>query len=516
MSESPPLLAVQGLTKHFPVTRGLLGRVVGHVRAVDDLSFEIARGETLGLVGESGSGKTTAGRAILRLVEPSAGRVLFEGTDVTAADADTLRGLRRRMQIVFQDPYASLNPRMRVIDIVGEALEVHGLAQGPEVERRVASFLRKVGLSPSWINRYPHEFSGGQRQRLGIARAIALEPKLIVCDEPVSALDVSIQAQVVNLLKDLARELDLSYLFIAHDLSIVRHISHRVAVMYLGQLVELAPTKRLFEAPAHPYTRALLSAIPVPDPKRKRTRLVLTGDVPSPMNPPSGCRFHTRCPAAFERCSSEEPQSVEVEAGHAVKCFHAYDAAGDDWYRIVTERIERALRQRPPEQSLPDPGPAPVEVFAPFEPRGPGSDFPAPDDAPESSKPVGRFGKVTPRRIGTPRRRRDRRVRGALPRRTARATRGRKADRRHHHRARRVSPRDGQLPGRPRGRSAGDFRLSNETARSSIPWGRPFVYRTSEAGQRYELRSLGADGVASDDDIVKVGRFAPAEHLVSQ
>ncbi|HVR19287.1 MAG TPA: oligopeptide/dipeptide ABC transporter ATP-binding protein, partial [Polyangiaceae bacterium] len=318
MSESPPLLAVQGLTKHFPVTRGLLGRVVGHVRAVDDLSFEIARGETLGLVGESGSGKTTAGRAILRLVEPSAGRVLFEGTDVTTADADTLRGLRRRMQIVFQDPYASLNPRMRVIDIVGEALEVHGLAQGAEVERRVASFLRKVGLSPSWINRYPHEFSGGQRQRLGIARAIALEPKLIVCDEPVSALDVSIQAQVVNLLKDLARELDLSYLFIAHDLSIVRHISHRVAVMYLGQLVELAPAKRLFEAPAHPYTRALLSAIPIPDPKRKRTRLVLAGDVPSPTNPPSGCRFHTRCPAAFERCANEEPESVEVEAGHAV------------------------------------------------------------------------------------------------------------------------------------------------------------------------------------------------------
>jgi oligopeptide/dipeptide ABC transporter ATP-binding protein len=340
------LLEVSGLTKHFPVTRGIFGRVVGHVRAVDDLSFTIARGETLGLVGESGSGKTTAGRAILRLIEPTSGRVLFDGTDVTLADSQTLRGLRRRMQIVFQDPYASLNPRMRVIDIVGEALEVHGLAKGAEVEKRVTSLLRKVGLSPSWINRYPHEFSGGQRQRLGIARAIALEPKLIVCDEPVSALDVSIQAQVVNLLKDLGRELDLSYLFIAHDLSVVRHVSHRIAVMYLGELVELAPSKRLFEAPAHPYTRALLSAIPVPDPKMKRTRLVLTGDVPSPLNPPPGCRFHTRCPAAFERCKSEEPRAVEVENGHSVKCFHAYDAPHDDWHRVVNERIERATSER--------------------------------------------------------------------------------------------------------------------------------------------------------------------------
>ena len=513
MSESPPLLAVQGLTKHFPVTRGLLGRVVGHVRAVDDLSFEIARGETLGLVGESGSGKTTAGRAILRLVEPSAGRVLFEGTDVTTADADTLRGLRRRMQIVFQDPYASLNPRMRVIDIVGEALEVHGLAQGAEVERRVASFLRKVGLSPSWINRYPHEFSGGQRQRLGIARAIALEPKLIVCDEPVSALDVSIQAQVVNLLKDLARELDLSYLFIAHDLSIVRHISHRVAVMYLGQLVELAPAKRLFEAPAHPYTRALLSAIPIPDPKRKRTRLVLAGDVPSPTNPPSGCRFHTRCPAAFERCANEEPESVEVEAGHAVKCFHAYDAAGDDWYRIVTERIEHALRQRPPEQGLPDPDPAPVEVFAPFEPRNRGSDFPASDDAPESSKRFGRLAKLAPRRIAAF-------VAAAV---VAIAV------------LNLVAPFERRTAGKqlvaitteldeyrlatgsyPPDLAGLGWRLPPLERNGALvdPWGRPFVYRTSEAGQRYELRSLGADGVASDDDIVKVGRFA--QHLVSQ
>jgi oligopeptide/dipeptide ABC transporter ATP-binding protein len=287
---------------------------------VDDLSFDVARGETLGLVGESGSGKTTAGRTILRLIEPTSGRVVFDGTDVTAADADTLRGLRRRMQIVFQDPYASLNPRMRVIDLVGEALEVHGIAKGPEVEKRVATLLRKVGLSPSWINRYPHEFSGGQRQRLGIARAIALEPKLIVCDEAVSALDVSIRAQIINLLLKLQRDMHLALLFIAHDLSVVRHVSDEVAVMYLGSIVEQAPASDIYLQPAHPYTRALISAIPMPTPHRKRERIVLQGDVPSPINPPSGCRFHTRCPFAIDVCRTTAPKWEAVDSDHYVAC----------------------------------------------------------------------------------------------------------------------------------------------------------------------------------------------------
>jgi oligopeptide/dipeptide ABC transporter ATP-binding protein len=503
MSERSPLLAVEGLTKHFPVTRGLFGRVVGQLRAVDDLSFQIGRGETLGLVGESGSGKTTAGRSILRLVEPTAGRVIFDGTDVTAAEGETLRNLRRRMQIVFQDPYASLNPRMRVVDLVGEALEVHGLASGAEVERRVQSFLRKVGLSPSWINRYPHEFSGGQRQRLGIARAIALEPELIVCDEPVSALDVSIQAQVVNLLKDLARELELSYLFIAHDLSIVRHISHRIAVMYLGKLVELAPAKRLFEAPAHPYTRALLSAIPIPDPKRKRTRLVLAGEVPSPVNPPAGCRFHTRCPAAFDRCSEEEPEPVEVEAGHSVRCFHAYDAPAETWYRAVNERIESAARARPAE-------PARVEVFAPFEPRGVSEPPPLDDGRDEQPGAATGSSLATPLRwaglvalavlslvlvalVFPPK------VRGAEKQLRDIAT---ELDE-----YRLVT---GAYPAELGGLG---WRLPPLERDGALvdPWGRPFVYRTSDAGQRYELRSLAADGVPSDDDIVRGGHFSSAE-----
>jgi oligopeptide transport system ATP-binding protein len=341
----PELLKVEGLTKHFPVTRGVLGRQVGLVRAVDDVSFEIARGETLGLVGESGSGKTTAGRSILRLIEPTRGRVLFDGEDVTAADADTLRRLRRSMQIVFQDPYGSLNPRMRVIDLIGEAMEQHGLASGKTVERRVAELLARVGLSPNWINRYPHEFSGGQRQRIGVARAIALEPKLVICDEPVSALDVSIQAQVVNLLRELGRELSLSYLFIAHDLSVVRHISDRVAVMYLGEVVEIADKKRLFSDPSHPYTRALLSAVPVPDPTRDKRRLVLAGDIPSPLAPPSGCRFHTRCPAVFERCPIEAPQLTALGPGHLARCFHAYDLDAGDVYQQVRERIEQRIRR---------------------------------------------------------------------------------------------------------------------------------------------------------------------------
>lgn len=356
-----PLLDVKGLTKHFPITSGVFGRVVGQVRAVDDVSFQIGRGETLGLVGESGCGKTTVGRSILRLIEPSSGRVTFDGKDVLSRNAGELRELRRDMQVIFQDPFSSLNPRMRVLDIVGEALEVHGVATGRDAEKRVAELLRKVGLSPAWINRYPHEFSGGQRQRIGVARAIALEPKLIVCDEAVSALDVSIQAQVINLLIQLRREMELSYLFIAHDLSVVRHISHRIAVMYLGHIVEHAPSKRLFAAPAHPYTRALLSAIPVPNPHRRVRRLVLHGDVPSPANPPSGCRFHTRCPAVMDICREEVPRLVNIEENHSVKCVHSYDIEpGADWYRIVSERIEAATaKNRAVSSSVTPPAPPP-------------------------------------------------------------------------------------------------------------------------------------------------------------
>jgi oligopeptide/dipeptide ABC transporter ATP-binding protein len=338
---SEPLLRVEALTKHFPVTRGVLGRVVGQLRAVDGVSFEIGAGETLGLVGESGCGKTTVGRAVLRLLEPTSGKITFQGVDITHAPERALATTRRNLQIIFQDPYSSLNPRLRLADIVGEALEVHGIARGAEADRRVADLLRRVGLSPAWMNRYPHEFSGGQRQRIGIARAIALDPKLIVCDEAVSALDVSIQAQVLNLLIQLRREMNLAYLFIAHDLSVVRHVSHRIAVMYLGQIVELGTAKRLFTAPAHPYTRALLASIPMPVPRREPRRLILHGDVPSPLNPPRGCRFHTRCPAVMDRCRTEEPETVTVETGHTVTCFHASELGpGPDWYRELDRRIE--------------------------------------------------------------------------------------------------------------------------------------------------------------------------------
>jgi oligopeptide transport system ATP-binding protein len=316
-----PLLRVRNLVKHFPVQGGLFSRTVDRVHAVDGVSFEIAAGETLGLVGESGCGKSTTGRCILRLIEPTAGEVRFDGRDVMAADARGLRELARGMQIIFQDPYASLNPRMTVGAIIGEALTIHGLARNVrEYDERVVNLLETVGLHADYRSRYPHEFSGGQRQRIGIARALAVSPRLIVCDEPVSALDVSIQAQVINLLEDLQRQFGLAYLFIAHDLSVVEHISRRVAVMYLGRIVELASAHDLYATPRHPYTEALLSAVPVPDPAAKRQRIVLQGDVPNPIRPPAGCHFHPRCPHAMERCRSEAPLLREVAPGHLAAC----------------------------------------------------------------------------------------------------------------------------------------------------------------------------------------------------
>jgi oligopeptide/dipeptide ABC transporter ATP-binding protein len=323
-SPEDALLRVAGLRMHFPIMRGVLfQRQVGAVRAVDGLDFFVKKGETLGLVGESGCGKSTVGRCLLRLIEPTSGEIHFEGRDVRALSGKALRSVRAEMQIIFQDPYASLNPRLKVRDIVGEPLVIHGTGTREERRERVAELLRKVGLDPDYMNRYPHEFSGGQRQRLGIARALALNPKLIVADEPVSALDVSVQAQVINLLEDLQAEFDLTYLFISHGLAVVEHISNRVAVMYLGRIVEVASAVELYANPQHPYTRALLSAIPVPDPTRKRERIVLTGDVPTPINPPSGCRFHTRCPDAIPECSQIDPDLREVAAGHTVACIRA-------------------------------------------------------------------------------------------------------------------------------------------------------------------------------------------------
>ena len=317
-----PLLQVKDLVKHFPIRGGLLQRTVERVHAVDGVSFDLQAGETLGVVGESGCGKSTTGRCILRLIEPTSGEVWFDGRNVTAMDRSSLRALAREMQIIFQDPYASLNPRMTVGAIVGEGLVIHGLAKNSrEIEERVTRLLETVGLSPDHMRRYPHEFSGGQRQRIGIARALAVDPKLIVCDEAVSALDVSIQAQVINLLEDLQQQFNLTYVFIAHDLSVVEHTSDRVAVMYLGRIVEIAPSQLLYTNPLHPYTEALLSAVPIPDPTVKRKRIMLQGDVPSPIKPPPGCHFHTRCPIAKKGlCDVERPELKMSAEGHWSAC----------------------------------------------------------------------------------------------------------------------------------------------------------------------------------------------------
>lgn len=322
-STDSDFIIVRNLKKYFPVKTGVLQRVTAQVQALDGVSFTIKRGETLGMVGESGCGKTTVGRTMLRLIEPTGGEVLLNGTNVFTLKGEQLKAMRRNMQIIFQDPYASLDPRVPIVESVLEGLRIHRLGSQDEIYQMALDALLTVGLEEYHARRYPHEFSGGQRQRIGIARALALRPDFIVCDEPVSALDVSIQSQVLNLLKDLQSEFGLTYLFIAHNLSVVEHISDRVAVMYLGKMVELTGRDELFKNPLHPYTRALMSAIPVPDPKLKRERIILKGDVPSPLHPPKGCRFHPRCPVAIERCSQEEPEFKEVVPGHSVACWLA-------------------------------------------------------------------------------------------------------------------------------------------------------------------------------------------------
>jgi oligopeptide transport system ATP-binding protein len=322
MSEQEILLRVDDLKMHFPIRRGVFQKTVGYVHAVDGVSFEVRRSETLGLVGESGCGKSTTGRTILQLYKPTAGHIYYDGKDLVAMKGESLRHMRQKMQMIFQDPYASLNPRQTVEEIVGEPLIVHNVMRGSEVREKVRDLLKLVGLNPSYLDRYPHEFSGGQRQRIGVARALALNPDLIICDEPISALDVSIQAQVVNLLEDLQKQFGLTYLFIAHDLSMVRHISTRIAVMYLGILVELTGQDELYKNPLHPYTQALLSAVPIPDPvvEEKRKRILLQGEIPSPVNPPSGCRFRTRCPLAKEICAEKKPEWREASPDHWVAC----------------------------------------------------------------------------------------------------------------------------------------------------------------------------------------------------
>ncbi len=327
VGQNEVLLEVRNLVKHFPIRQGIIfSKQVGAVQAVDDISFTVRKGETLGLVGESGCGKTTTGRLILRLIEPTSGDIIFDGKNIPQLPKDEMRELRKEMQIIFQDPFGSLNPRMTVGDIIGEPLHIHKLARGAEREKRVRELLEVVGLSAFHARRFPHEFSGGQRQRIGIARALAVRPRLIICDEPVSALDVSIQAQVINLLQDLQREFELTYIFIAHDLAVVKHISDRVAVMYLGKIVELTDKNELYRNPKHPYTQALLSAIPEADPTIKKERILLKGDVPSPINPPKGCRFHTRCPKVMDICKVEEPEFVDSGNGHFVAC-HLVPAA---------------------------------------------------------------------------------------------------------------------------------------------------------------------------------------------
>ena len=325
MPENPVLLKVDKLVKYFPIYQGVFKRQVGNVHAVDGITFDVRSGETFGLVGESGCGKTTAGRVIIQLYKATSGHIYFGDKDLATVKGMDLRHMRRRMQMIFQDPYASLNPRMSINDIVGEPLIIHGVSHGKEVRQRVEELLKVVQLNPGFAARFPHEFSGGQRQRIGIARALALNPELIICDEPISALDVSIQAQIINLLEDLQKQMGLTYLFIAHDLSMVRHISTRVAVMYLGIIAELAPTSELFNNPLHPYTQALLSAVPIPNPviEEKRQRVILEGDVPSPAHPPSGCRFRTRCPIAKELCAEQVPEWREISIDHWVACHFA-------------------------------------------------------------------------------------------------------------------------------------------------------------------------------------------------
>jgi len=360
-----PLLEVRGLKKYFPVRKGLFNRHIADVKALDGVSFDLHARETLGVVGESGCGKTTLGRTILRLIEPTEGSARFEGRDIFEMDRKSLRSLRSDIQIIFQDPYSSLNPRQTIGNIIGDALELHGLVTGDARFERAKELLERVGLQGSYINRYPHEFSGGQRQRIGIARAVALKPKFIVCDEAVSALDVSVQAQVLNLLQDLQRELELSYMFIAHDLAVVRHIADRVAVMYLGRIVELSTCDDLFDQPLHPYTQALLSAIPQPDPTKERNRILLPGDVPSPMSPPPGCHFHNRCPLAMERCREEVPELVELRSGHWASC-HLYD---DEPQPVEAIRIggRKASPPAPASQSSRDSSVDTEETEAPFE-----------------------------------------------------------------------------------------------------------------------------------------------------